>query len=155
MSKSAAMTGWRIGWSVAPSALTNAMITLQGQSTSNINALGQWASVAALKLPDSYFDGNKENYKRRRNLALEILRKAPKIEVKSPEGAFYIFLGISKYLKANEDSFGFCERLLNESKVAAVPGTPFGEPGFVRLSFALDDRSLQEGCNRIVQFLNQ
>jgi aspartate aminotransferase len=75
--------------------------------------------------------------------------------VKSPEGAFYIFLGISKYLQANEDSFGFCERLLNESKVAAVPGTPFGEPGFVRLSFALDDRSLQEGCNRIVQFLNK
>jgi aspartate aminotransferase len=155
MSKSAAMTGWRIGWSVAPAPLTTAMITLQGQSTSNINALGQWASVAALKLPDSYFDGHAENYKKRRNLALEILRKAPKIEVKSPEGAFYIFLGISKYLQANEDSFGFCERLLNESKVAAVPGTPFGEPGFVRLSFALDDRSLQEGCNRIVQFLNK
>jgi aspartate aminotransferase len=153
MSKSAAMTGWRIGWSVAPAELTAAMITLQGQSTSNINSLGQWASVAALKLPESFFDGNTENYRRRRNLALEILRKAPKIEVKTPEGAFYIFLGIRQYLKANEDSFGFCERLLAEAKVAAVPGTPFGEPSFVRLSFALDDQSLQEGCNRIIRFL--
>jgi aspartate aminotransferase len=153
MSKSAAMTGWRIGWSVAPSELTSAMITLQGQSTSNINALAQWASVAALKLPDSYFEGNAKTYLRRRNLALEILQKSPKIEVKSPDGAFYIFLGIRQYLKAGEDSFGFAERLLSEAKVAVVPGTPFGEPGFVRLSFALDDRSLQDGCERIVKFL--
>jgi aspartate aminotransferase len=155
MSKSAAMTGWRIGWSVAPAELTSAMITLQGQSTSNINALAQWASVAALKLPDTYFKQNAEVYLRRRNLALEILKKTPKIEVVTPDGAFYIFLGVKSFLKGGEDSFGFAERLLNEAKVAVVPGTPFGEPGFVRLSFALDDRSLQEGCERISKFLSQ
>jgi len=154
MSKSAAMTGWRIGWSVAPSEITSAMITLQGQSTSNINALAQWASLAALKLPDSYFEKNAEIYHRRRDLALEILKKNRKIEVISPDGAFYIFLGVKGALKAGEDSFGFSERLLNEAKVAVVPGTPFGEPNFVRMSFALDDRSLQEGCERIVKFLS-
>jgi aspartate aminotransferase len=153
MSKSAAMTGWRIGWSVAPQRLTQSLITLQGQSTSNINALAQWASLAALKLPDSYFDANARNYLRRRNLALEILRKAHKIEVLTPAGAFYIFLGVREHFHSGEDSMGFAERLLGQAKVAVVPGTPFGEPGFVRLSFALDDRSLQEGCERIVGFL--
>jgi aspartate aminotransferase len=153
MSKSAAMTGWRIGWSVAPQPITTAMITLQGQSTSGINALAQWASVAALKLPESYFESNTKSYFRRRNLALEILKKPRKIEVITPDGAFYIFLGVREYLKSGEDSFGFAERLLEQAKVAVVPGTPFGEPGFVRLSFATDDRSLQEGCERIVQFL--
>jgi aspartate aminotransferase len=153
MSKSAAMTGWRIGWSVAPPMLTQALITLQGQSSSGINALAQWASVAGLKMPESYFTGNQQIYLRRRNLALEILHKARKIEVLSPDGAFYIFLGVGPYLKTGEDSMGFAERLLETGKVAAVPGTPFGAPSFVRISFATDDKSLQEGCERIVRFL--
>ena len=153
MSKSAAMTGWRIGWAVAPPSLAPSLITLQGQSTSNINALAQWASLAALKLPESHFGEQARSYLRRRNLALEILRKARKIEVLTPDGAFYIFLGVGQHLKPGEDSMGFAERLLDQAKVAVVPGTPFGEPGFVRLSFALDDRSLQEGCERIVKFL--
>jgi aspartate aminotransferase len=153
MSKSVSMTGWRIGWSVAPQSLTPALITLQGQSTSGINALAQWASLAALKLPDSYFDAQTKNYLRRRNLALEILKKPRKIEVLTPDGAFYIFLGVREYLQPGEDSMGFAERLLEVGKVAVVPGTPFGERNFVRLSFATDDRSLQEGCERIVRFL--
>jgi aspartate aminotransferase len=106
-----------------------------------------------LKLPESYFESNAKTYLRRRNLALEILKKARKIEVLTPGGAFYIFLGVRGYLKPGEDSMGFAERLLEVAKVAAVPGTPFGAPDFIRLSFATDDRSLQEGCERIVRFL--
>jgi aspartate aminotransferase len=155
LSKSAAMTGWRVGWSVAPAPATEGMATLQGQSTSGINALAQWASVAALKIPDAEFAEQAKIYRRRRDLALETLRKAGKIKVIAPEGAFYVFAGVASSLRAGEDSMGFAERLLHEAKVAVVPGTPFGEPGFLRLSFAMDDRSLQEGCRRIVDFVNR
>lgn len=153
MSKSAAMTGWRVGWTVAPSAVTQGMITLQGQSTSNVNALAQWASLAALKLPESDFASQVASYRKRRDLCLETLRKSGKIKLFAPEGAFYVFLGIGSCLQPGEDSFGFAERLLEKAKVAVVPGTPFGEPEFVRISFATDERSLEEGCRRLVQFV--
>lgn len=153
MSKSAAMTGWRIGWSVAPSELTQGMITLQGQSTSNICALAQWASLAALSLPEADFRSQVESYRRRRDLCLDILKKAGKIELFVPEGAFYLFVGVGKYLREDEDSAAFAIRLLEGAQVAVVPGTPFGEPSFLRLSFASDERSLQEGCSRILKFL--
>jgi aspartate aminotransferase len=84
---------------------------------------------------------------------LEILRKPAKIKVFAPQGAFYFFLGIGGYLKEGEDSFGFATRLLEHARVAVVPGTPFGEPECVRMSFATDDKSLEEGCRRIVGFL--
>jgi aspartate aminotransferase len=155
LSKSAAMTGWRVGWSVTPAWLTPGLITLQGQSTSNISSLSQWAAIAALTCPESLFIPQVESFRRRRDLTLEILKKAGKLKVLAPEGAFYVFVGVGEYLKPGEDSFGFCERLLEQVKVAAVPGTPFGEPSFVRLSFATDDRTLTEGCERFVQFLAQ
>lgn len=153
MSKSAAMTGWRVGWSVAPENVTQAMITLQGQSTSGINALAQWASVAALKLPESAFASQVESFKKRSNLLLENLKKAAKIEMIRPDGAFYLFVGVGKYLRPGEDSIGFAQRLLEEAKVAVVPGTPFGAPEFIRLSFATDEKSIQEGSNRILRYL--
>jgi aspartate aminotransferase len=155
LSKSGAMTGWRVGWSVAPPVATAGMATLQGQSTSGINALAQWASVAVLKLPESSFDEQGKVYRRRRDLALETLKKAGKIKLFTPEGAFYVFVGVGGALRAGEDSVGFAERLLQEAKVAVVPGTPFGEPASVRLSFATDDKSLQEGCRRIVEYVNK
>jgi aspartate aminotransferase len=147
MSKSAAMTGWRVGWSVAPKELTQALITLQGQSTSNVNAPAQWASIAALKLPESEFTGQVQSYRQRRDLCLDILKKAGKIELFAPGGAFYLFVGVGG------ESISFAERLLEKARVAVVPGTPFGAPNFVRLSYATDERSLKEGCERIVKFL--
>ena len=153
MSKSAAMTGWRIGWSVAPESITQGMITLQGQSTSGVNSLAQWASLAALKLPESEFASQVKSFQSRCNIVLEKLKKASKIEVVSPDGSFYIFVGVGAYLRAGEDSIAFAQRLLEEAKVAVVPGTPFGEPGFFRISFATDERTLLEGCDRIVNYL--
>lgn len=148
MSKSASMTGWRIGWTVAPKAITQALITLQGQCTSGINAPAQWASVAALKLPESDFASQVQSYRARRDLCLDILKKAGKIKVFAPGGAFYLFVGVG------EESVSFAERLLEKAKVATVPGTPFGAPEYIRLSFATDERSLKEGCERIVKFLS-
>ena len=147
MSKSASMTGWRIGWSLAPQAFSQGMITIQGQSTSGINALAQWASLAALKLPESDFASQVESFRKRRDLTLEILKKSGKLKIVAPEGAFYAFVGVG------EDSFAFAEKLLEAAKVAVVPGGPFGEPEFIRLSFATDERTLQEGCSRLVKFV--
>jgi aspartate aminotransferase len=153
MSKSAAMTGWRVGWSVAPENLTQGMITIQGQSTSGINSLAQWASLAALKLPESEFAEQVKTYRARRDLLLENLKKASKIDLVTPDGAFYVFVGVEKYLRSGEDSMEFAQRLLEEAKVAVVPGAPFGEPAFIRLSFATDEKSIQEGSRRLVQYL--
>ena len=155
MSKSAAMTGWRIGWSVAPESITSAMITLQGQSTSGINSLAQWASLAALKLPESYYADALGIYKKRCKLMLENLKKARKIEIMAPAGAFYVFIGVQAYLRPAEDSISFAQRVLEEAKVALVPGTPFGEPQFLRLSFATAEESIQKGCERLVKYLEK
>jgi aspartate aminotransferase len=153
MSKAAAMTGWRIGWTVASAEATAAMNTVQAQSTSGINALSQWASIAALKLPESSFSDQVEKYRERFRMVLEILSKACKLKVVVPEGAFYVFFGVQEYLAAGEDAGRFCERVLRDARVALVPGDPFGAPGFVRMSFATDDATLKTGCERLVGLL--
>jgi aspartate aminotransferase len=153
MSKSAAMTGWRIGWTVAPDVLTQALITIQGQSTSGINSLAQWASLAALKLPETHFASQVESFRKRRDVLLENLKKSSKIEFVAPEGAFYVFAGVGKYLRQGEDSIAFAQRVLEGARVAVVPGTPFGEPQYIRLSFATDEKTIQEGCRRLIQYL--
>lgn len=155
LSKSAAMTGWRVGWSVAPEWITQGINTLQGQSTSGISALSQAAAVAALKLPETDFAEQIESFRRRRDLTLEILAKAGKMKLLTPDGAFYAFVGVGSLLQPGEDSIGFAERLLGKAKVAVVPGTPFGAPEFIRLSFATDERSLREGCERIARFATE
>lgn len=152
LSKSAAMTGWRIGWTVAPLELTQALLTLQGQSTSGINSLAQYAGIAALDLAEEKFAEMVSAFKRRRRMALEILAKAEKLKVVPPEGAFYVFLGIEAFVKAGEDSMQLSETLIREAKVAVVPGTPFGAPNWVRMSIATDDETLKKGCERLVEY---
>ncbi len=146
LSKSAAMTGWRVGWSVASVNVTQAMNTLQGQSTSGINAPAQWAAIASLKLPEKTFELQQDIFKRRLQIALEILSKSAKIKWVVPAGSFYLFVGVG------EDSVSFCERLLEQALVAVVPGEPFGEKEFVRISFATDDQTLRQGLEKLVKF---
>lgn len=152
LSKSGAMTGWRVGWSVAPRWITDGILTLQGQSTSGINSLAQHAALRALALPAGSFAPTLEIYRRRRQLMVSRLRTEARLQVFQPYGAFYVFLGIGALLKKGEDSFGFCERLLAKERVAAVPGTPFGAKDFIRLSFATDEKAIEEGCRRILRF---
>jgi aspartate aminotransferase len=154
MSKSGSMTGWRIGWSVAPAELTRAVVALQGHTTSGICSLSQFAAVAALGLPEEDFEPQRLQYLHRRNLALEVLRKSAKIEVCVPRGAFYLFIDCRKALRENQDANGFAERLLQEAQVAVVSGADFGAPTCIRLSFAVDERTLVEACERIVAFLD-
>lgn len=155
LSKSAAMTGWRIGWTVSNQEIAKAIITLQGQSTSGVNALSQSAAVAALKIEESNFDWQIEKYKNRKELAMNILTSISDLKILNPDGAFYLFIGVGSYFRNGEDSISFSERLLKEGKVAVVPGTPFGEKEFIRISFATDEASLVEGCKRLKEFLSK
>lgn len=146
LSKSAAMTGWRVGWSVAGQKITQAMNMLQGQCTSGINAPAQWAAIAALELPKNVFETQQQIFKKRLGIALEILSQSAKLKWVVPGGAFYLFVGVG------EDSLAFSERLLDQAGVAVVPGEAFGESEFVRLSFATDDQALRRGLEKLVAF---
>jgi len=154
LSKSGAMTGWRVGWSVAPETLTPSLIALQGHSTSGICSLSQWAALASLKIPDAEFEPQRLEYLNRRNLALEVLRKSAKIKVYEPQGAFYLFVDCSLLLQGDQNANGLAEQILQESKVAVVSGVDFGAPACIRLSFATDPKTLVEGCERLVRFFN-
>lgn len=159
LSKSAALTGWRVGWSVAPRALTQSIATLQGQATSGINSVAQWASLAALSLPESHFAEQLNLYRRRRDLAVKSfqnLLKSRKIEMMSPQGAFYLWVEVGGILRAKgmSDSVQLAEWILEESRVAVVPGGSFGRSDSLRLSFALDEKLLTEGCDRMVAALS-
>ena len=155
LSKSGAMTGWRVGWSVSPETLTPSLVALQGHSTSGICSLSQAAAVASLKLPFSDFEPHRKEFLNRRNLALEVLRKSAKIEVYEPEGAFYLFVDVRKLLKDNQDANGFAERLLQDIQVAVVSGVDFGAPTCLRLSFATDEKTLLEACKLLVDYCDQ
>jgi aspartate aminotransferase len=155
LSKSGAMTGWRVGWSLTPPKLTAALIALQGHSTSGICSLSQAAAVASLKLPEETFEPQRLEYLNRRNLALELLSKSAKIKGVVPAGAFYLFLDIRAALAPNQDANGFAEQLLQEAQVAVVSGVDFGAPTCVRLSFATDLETLRAACQRIVDFCDR
>ncbi len=155
LSKSAAMTGWRVGWSVAVAPITQALITLQGQSTSGICAPAQWAAVKGLQLPESEFSNEVSTFRRRRDLAFESLKKAGKLRVYRCEGAFYLFMEVDQCMRPQEDIMAFAERILVEAKVAVVPGSPFGHDRSIRLSFATDEVSLKKGMDRLVEFVNR
>ena len=155
LSKSGAMTGWRVGWSVTPDRLTPALIALQGHSTSGICSLSQAAAVASLKLGPEYFAPQLKQYLHRRNLALEVLKKSAKIKLFEPQGAFYLFLDVGGVLQKDQNADGFAEKLLQEVEVAVVSGVDFGAPSCVRISFATDEKTLVAACERIVQFCNR
>ena len=152
VSKSGAMTGWRIGWSVAPEGLTQALICLQGHSTSGICSLSQWAALASLKDPGEAFEIQRLEYLNRRNLALEVLRKSEKISVYEPSGAFYLFIDCNRVLTGGRDANGLAEKILEDAQVAVVSGVDFGAPDCIRISFATDPETLLEGCRRLVAF---
>jgi aspartate aminotransferase len=155
LSKSGAMTGWRVGWSLTPDSLTPALIALQGHSTSGICSLSQWAAIASLKIPEEAFEFQRLEYLNRRNLALELLQKSEKMKVYEPEGAFYLFLDCSPVLRDGQDANGLAEKLLQEAGVAVVSGVDFGAPKCLRISFATDPKTLAEGCRRIVDCLDR
>ncbi|WP_417393476.1 pyridoxal phosphate-dependent aminotransferase [Gimesia sp.] len=161
VSKAYAMTGWRIGWTLASPELTAAMTKLQSQETSNPSSISQAATIAALSGPQESVADMLTAFKERRAYVLERLRKFPDISFAEPGGAFYAFFNVSAHFnkplgggKVVTDSSEFCTALLEEAHVALVTGDAFGAPGYVRLSFATDLKTLEAGLDRIEQFLS-
>jgi aspartate aminotransferase len=159
VSKTYAMTGWRIGFAGGPKGLIKAMINMQGQVAAGVSTVGQAAAAAALDGPQ---DGVAEQviaYKRRRDLAVAALNACPGINCHKPEGAFYVFPNVAGCLgkttaggrRLNTD-LDFCMALLEEQLVATVHGAAYGMSPYVRISTATDDASLTEACGRIRVF---
>ena len=159
VSKTYAMTGWRIGFAAGPRSLIKAMVNMQGQATAGISTIGQAAAAAALDGPQDGVVRQIEAYQRRRDLAVEILNTCPGITCHKPEGAFYVFPNIAgcigrstqagRLLQSDED---VCLALLEEQLVATVHGAAYHMSPYLRVSTATDDRSLIEGCRRIQAF---
>lgn len=158
VSKTYAMTGHRVGFMAGPSTLISAASRIQSQTTSGAATLSQRAALAALTDPSvpAEVDAMRTAFARRRNLILEGLSQAPGVEVEKPDGAFYVFADVSRHVgkgAKHSTDIELATWLLEEALVASVPGTPFGAPGHLRLSYATDDASIEEGCRRVAKAL--
>ena len=159
VAKTYAMTGWRVGWSVAPRELSAGMAKLQSQVTSNVCNVAQAAALEALTGPQDAVEEMRTAFDRRRRLAVDALSAIPGVEVVEPTGAFYVFPSFEGVLgreiagRMVTDTLQLAEVLLEEAKVALVPGEAFGAPGYARISYALGDDDLAEGIGRIATLL--
>ncbi|HHC08723.1 MAG TPA: pyridoxal phosphate-dependent aminotransferase [Actinobacteria bacterium] len=155
VSKTYAMTGWRVGWLLAAPEVVAAAGRIQGHLSSNTNNVAQRAALAALEGPTEPIEAMRRAFDRRRRLMWELLSSIPGFEVLEPAGAFYAFprvegvLGGSVAGRPVATSLELAEVLLEAAEVAVVPGEAFGAPGHLRLSFALSDDELVEGVTRI------
>jgi aspartate aminotransferase len=152
VSKSYAMTGWRIGFCAGPKELVKAMDTLQGQSTTNPTAIAQAAALAAITGPLDTVNAMHAEFDRRRRAMVERLRAIPNVKLVEPEGAFYCFPDFSAYFKG--DDIALADFLLEKGRVAVVPGSGFFAPGFLRLSYATSMALVEEGTARIAKALS-
>jgi aspartate/methionine/tyrosine aminotransferase len=160
VAKTYAMTGWRIGWMIAPADITKAAASLQSQSTSNISNIAQAAALAAVIGDLSAAHEMRESFDRRRLSMHKLLNDIDGVECYEPEGAFYCFpsfkgvLGKTWHGRKIDSTLELADLFLEEALVAIVPGEGFGAPGYARLSYALGDNDLVEGINRIADTLS-
>lgn len=160
VSKAYAMTGWRIGWTLACEELTAAMTKLQSQETSNPCSISQHAAIAALEGSQDCVEEMRAEFAKRREFVLGRLGDIPDISLAEPGGAFYAFINVGRHFnrplgsgKTVSNSSDFCTALLEDAHVALVTGDAFGAPGYVRLSFATSMDVIEEGLNRFAKFL--
>jgi aspartate aminotransferase len=154
MAKAFAMTGWRIGWAIAPAPVAKTLTAFQSHTTSNATTVAQHAALAALREVDeaeAAIATMVTQYRRRRDAALEVLSGADAPEVVRPDGAFYLFINVSDTVAGADDAGAtFAARLLEEHSVAVVPGTAFRTPGWIRLSYAARLEDVVEGVRCVV-----
>ena len=161
VAKTYAMTGWRVGWMLAPVDVIKAATNLQSHSTSNVNNIAQAAAIAALEGPLDCVVTMRTAFDRRRHTIHRMLSEVPGFSCSEPEGAFYAFPSVKGALgrairgKVASTSMELAAILLDEAKVAVVPGEAFGAPGYFRLSYALSDDDLVEGVSRINALLRE
>ncbi|MCB9899488.1 MAG: pyridoxal phosphate-dependent aminotransferase [Planctomycetes bacterium] len=153
LSKSHSMTGWRIGLLAAPPAVADAVDNLKSHLSSNASTPAQYAALGALTHDDGQIGRMREAFRRRRELACTLLGEIEGVEFHRPEGAFYVFPRVDRfYGGAISGSLDFCTALLEEGRLAAVPGAVFGEDRCIRLSIATGDDAIAEGIRRLGAF---
>ena len=148
--KAYAMTGWRLGYLAGPVELIKAVTTLQSQSTSNVCTFAQYGAIAALEGSQDCVQTMLDAFAKRRVVMWEGLNAIPGVYCPEPKGAFYAFPNIGK---TGLGSIEFCERLLEEKHVAAVPGVAFGNDSCIRMSYATDLTTIEEGLSRLAEFI--
>jgi aspartate aminotransferase len=155
LSKTYAMTGWRIGFGLVPTAIVGAMTKLQSHSTSNPCSISQKAAVEALRGPQESVGIMLAEYRKRRDFVVQRLRAIPGVTCAEPRGAFYAYpnLGVAIGKNGIANSLQLSERLLSEAHVAVVPGEAFGTAQHVRISYATSMHELGRGLDRIHQFI--
>ena len=161
LSKTYAMTGWRVGYTVGNQNIIRAMSKLQGQATSCANSIGQKAAIAALTGDQKCVESMRNKYKERRDLMIRLLKEIQGVKCMIPGGAFYAFPDFSYYLGKNyngekiNDSFKLCDYILDVARVVSVPGDGFGAPGHIRFSYAVSKDTIREGVDRVVKALSE
>ncbi|WP_169776671.1 pyridoxal phosphate-dependent aminotransferase [Campylobacter mucosalis] len=154
LSKCGAMPGWRFGYTAcAIDEINIAMKKLQSQCTSNISSIVQAGAIAGLLgKSDDDIEYMKNEYKKRRDIAVKMINEIDGLSVSSPKGAFYLFINCKD---VEPDDMKFCQKMLEEARVACVPGVGFGMSGYFRLSFATDTESIKKGIERIAEFVKE
>lgn len=161
VSKTYAMTGWRLGYAAASEEITKLMTSIQSHMTSNTNTITQYAAIEALNGPEEELNVMIKEFENRRNFMIDKLSKLPEISIIKPSGAFYIMVNISAYLNTTfknqsiSNSVEFSKVLLEEEKVAVIPGAGFGLDNYIRLSYATSMDVIETGIDRISIFLSK
>jgi aspartate aminotransferase len=161
VSKTYAMTGWRMGWAVGPMAVSKFMGDLQSQETSNPCSISQWATLEAITGPQDSVVAMKAEFAKRREYVLTRIEKLPGVTCLPPGGAFYAFMNVSAHFgrtlagESVTDSTSFCMAALAKANVALVMGSAFGAEGYARLSFATNLETIRQGFDALERFLEE
>ena len=157
LSKTYSMTGWRIGFVLGTPKLVSNMLKLQSHSTSNPTSFAQSGAIEALRGSQESVAIMRDEFQRRRDLIVEGLRAIPGIRCGLPEGAFYVYPNVGSFLKKNgvENTLVLTEKLLDEARVAVVPGEAFGTHNHLRISYATSQEQIDEGLQRLRDFFTR
>lgn len=161
LSKSYAMTGWRIGYCAASEKLAKLMISIQSHVTSNVCSITQYAALEALNGPQDEITKMINEFEKRRNYMINRIESIDNLSIVKPKGAFYIMINIENCLgkeingKILNDSMEFCASLLENEKLAVIPGKAFGLNNYIRVSYATSMEAIKEGLNRIESFIKK
>ncbi len=158
VSKTFAMTGWRIGWGIGQPDIIKGMAKIQGQSTSNPTAVAQAGALAAITSPKDFLGGWRDKYVARRNEIVDRLEAMPGVSCQRPGGAFYVlpsFRGVIDRMGEGADDVKLTTYLLEKARVAGVPGSPFGAPGHIRFSYATSMELIRKALDRIEEALKR
>lgn len=161
LSKSYAMTGWRIGYCAAREKIAKLMISIQSHVTSNVCSITQYAALEALNGPQDEITKMINEFEKRRNYMINRIESIDNLSIVKPKGAFYIMINIENCLgkeingKILNDSMEFCASLLENEKLAVIPGKAFGLNNYIRVSYATSMEAIKEGLNRIESFIKK